>query len=157
MLLSAERAWQGRRLEEASCFVTPRRGSPGEQERGSASPGKVRNQPLASWAWVLEFSLLSPEVLPRPHCVSRVWDPAWGFHLLGVGPAPPPLPKSSEPMGSATRKELLSGSPLGVTCRELCALGFWATRLSQEGRAPAGAQGGHVDWQNHLSLDKTGG
>lgn len=60
VLLSAERAWQGRRLEEASCFVTPRRGSPGEQEWGSASPGKVRNQPLASWAWVLEFSLLSP-------------------------------------------------------------------------------------------------
>ena len=45
----------------------------------------------------------------------------------------------------------------GDLLRTVCAPGLWATRLSQEGRAPAGAQGGHVDWQNHLSLDKTGG
>ena len=66
----------------------------GEQEWGSPSPGKVRNQPLISWAWVLEFSLLSPPgAPPSSPCLSGVGS-SLGLPSAWRGASPTATPLS---------------------------------------------------------------
>lgn len=116
VLLSAEWAWQGRRLEEASCLVTPRQGS--RWRAGVGITVTRQSQKPALGLMGLGSGILS--ALPRRSPILTV--------SLGCGIQPGASiclawgrphcrsPKSSEWMGSATRKELLPGSPLGATC-----------------------------------------
>lgn len=125
-------------------------GAIGARGVGITITQQIQKPPLGLWGLGSGmFFALTP--IP-PSCVPQVWDPAWGCR---------PHPRSSklcEGVGSTQRKELLPGSLLGGDLsRTVCAPGLLATRLSQVGRDPSGAQGGHVDLQSHLSLHKAGG
>lgn len=125
VFVSAEWAWQGRRLEEASCLVTPRWGSCWRAGVGITVTWQSQKPALDLLG--LGSGILS--ALPTRRSPILTVSLGCGIQpgasiCLAWGQPHRHSPKSYERMGSATRKELLPGSPLGVTCRELWVL--WA-------------------------------